>query len=208
MYLYGASGHGKVVIEILEKSGIIIEGLFDDDPDISSLCGYRCSIFDKNQMLNSALIVSIGDNITRKLLVDKIGDLNFGIAIDISSSISKRSVIGNGSVIMPGVSINSGTILGNHVIINTNAAVDHDCLLEDYVHISPGCSISGSVLIGEGSHIGTGASVIQNIRIGKWCIIGAGCVIIRDVPDFSVVVGNPGRIIRRNHCYPNSNLDS
>ncbi|MBK7627781.1 MAG: acetyltransferase [Bacteroidales bacterium] len=208
MYLYGSSGHGKVVIEILENSGISIEGLFDDNPDISSLFGYKCLIFDQYLILNSELIVSIGDNVTGKLVVDKIGSVNFGVAIDVSSSISRRSVIGKGSVIMPGVSVNSGTILGNHVIINTNAAVDHDCFLEDFVHISPGCSISGNVNIGEGSHVGTGASVIQNIRIGKWCIIGAGCVIIRDVPDFSVVVGNPGRIIKKNNCYPNSNIDS
>lgn len=198
MYLYGASGHGKVVIEILENSGVTIEGLFDDNPEISNLLGYKCSIFDNNQIWNSPLIISIGDNKTRKLVANKIGDLNFGVAIDISSSISKRSVLGHGCVIMPGVSINIGSIIGKHVIINTNAGVDHDCFLEDYVHISPGCSISGNVHIGEGSHIGTGASIIQNIRIGKWSIIGAGSVIIRDIPDFSIVVGNPGRIIRNN----------
>jgi acetyltransferase EpsM len=39
---------------------------------------------------------------------------------------------------------------------------------------------------------------MQNIRIGKWVMIGAGAVIIRDVPDFAVVVGNPGRIIKIN----------
>lgn len=196
MYLYGASGHAKVIIEILEKSGILVDGLFDDNPKILSLLGYKCSVFNKNDIIDNLLIISIGNNIIRKSIAEKICEANFGNAIDIRSSISLRSTIGGGSVVMPGVSINSGTIVKNHVIINTNASIDHDCKIENYVHISPGCSIAGNVVIGEGTHIGTGAVVIQNIRIGKWCIIGAGCVIIKDIPDNVVVVGNPGKIIK------------
>jgi acetyltransferase-like isoleucine patch superfamily enzyme len=46
--------------------------------------------------------------------------------------------------------------------------------------------------------VGIGAVVIPKISIGKWVTIGAGAVIIRDVPDFAVVVGNPGKIIKYN----------
>jgi sugar O-acyltransferase (sialic acid O-acetyltransferase NeuD family) len=198
MILYGASGHAKVVIEILENSGIIIDELFDDNSEIVSLSGYSCSLFSRSVIRGKDLIITIGDNRTRKLIVDKIGEVSYGIAIDISSSVSKRSVIGNGSVIMPGTVINSGTVIGKHSIINTNASVDHDCKLEDFVHASPGCSVSGNVSIGEGTHVGTGASIIPNVNIGKWCIIGAGSVVIRDIPDFAVVVGNPAKIIKYN----------
>lgn len=194
--LYGASGHAKVIIEILERSGINVDGLFDDNPEITSLCGYKCFLFDYTELSENKLIISIGDNNTRKLITEKIGKVNYGIALDAGSSVSKRAAIGEGSVVMPGAIINSGAIIGKHVIINTNAVVEHDCYLDNFVHVSPGSSISGNVTIGEGSHIGTGASVIQNIKIGKWSIIGAGSAIIRDVPDYSVVVGNPGKIIK------------
>ncbi len=196
MILYGASGHAKVIIEILEKSGITIERLFDDNPLIESLCGYACSSYERTKIGSNQLIISIGDNKTRKLIVERIGKHDFGCAIDNYSSISKRAIIGAGTVIMPGVSVNSGTRIGDHVIINTNASVDHDCHIESYVHVSPGCSVSGGVVIGEGTHIGTGASIIQNIKIGKWSIVGAGCVVINNIPDFAVVVGNPGRVIK------------
>lgn len=196
MILYGASGHAKVIIEILENSGIIIDRLFDDNDKILSLFGYECTLFDKSKILDSQLIVSIGDNKTRKSIVKRIGKVNFGLAIDQSTIVSKRVKIGEGSVLMPGVVINSSTIIGKHVIINTNTSIDHDCILENYVHISPGSSISGNVIIKEGVHIGTGASVIPNINIGKWSIVGAGCVVINDIPDFAVVVGNPGKIIK------------
>jgi len=71
-------------------------------------------------------------------------------------------------------------------------------MIEDFVHISPNSALAGGVEIGEGSQIGIGASVIQGIKVGKWCVIGAGAVIINDIPDYSVVVGNPGRIIKKN----------
>jgi acetyltransferase EpsM len=57
-------------------------------------------------------------------------------------------------------------------------------------------ALAGNVVVGEGAHIGIGAAVIQNVKIGKWATIGGGAVIIRDVPDYAVVVGNPGRVIK------------
>jgi acetyltransferase EpsM len=57
-------------------------------------------------------------------------------------------------------------------------------------------ALAGNVTVGEGTQIGINATVKQGITIGKWAIIGAGAVIVKDVPDFAVVVGNPGRIIK------------
>lgn len=196
MFLYGASGHAKVVIEILEKCGIPIDGLFDDNKTVTNLCGYDCTQFDCEKLIDKQLIISIGDNRTRFLISEKIGSANYGLAVDINSLISKYSSLGVGSVAMPGAIINSGSFIGNHTIINTNAAIDHDCNIGNYVHISPGCSISGNVTVGEGTHVGTGSVIVQNIKIGKWSIVGAGSVIIRDIPDNVVVVGNPGKIIK------------
>ena len=44
--------------------------------------------------------------------------------------------------------------------------------------------------------IGIGAVIIQGIKIGKWAIIGAGAVIANDIPDYAMVVGVPGKIIK------------
>jgi len=66
------------------------------------------------------------------------------------------------------------------------------------VHISPNASLAGDVYIGEGTHIGIGAVIIQGLKVGKWVTIGAGAVVINDIPDFAVVVGNPGKIKKYN----------
>lgn len=195
--IYGASGHSKVIIEILENSGESIQSLYDDDINKTSLLDYRVTnqadIFKKKLIY---WIIGIGDNAIRKKIADKYS-LDFGQAIDKTACVSKRTEIGIGTVIMPGVSINSSTAIGRHSIINTNSSIDHDCFVNDYVHVSPNATLCGGVTVGEGSHIGAGAVIIPGIKIGNWVKIGAGAVIIRDIPDGVTVVGNPGRITTR-----------
>ena len=97
---------------------------------------------------------------------------------------------------MAGVVLQSGTKIGKHCIINTKASIDHDCIIDDFVHISPSVTLCGNIVVGEGTHVGAAATIIPNIKIGKWCVIGAGAVITKDVPDHSLVVGVPGKIIK------------
>lgn len=196
IYFYGASGHAKVIIELAELLSLPIGGLVDKNPDLKELLGYPVSI--KEPEINgkeNSLVISIGNNQIRKKIAQNL-DVNFITLIHPHSNISKRASIGEGTVVMGGVSVNSSSKIGKHVILNTNCSVDHDCVIEDFVHISPNVGLAGNVIVREGSHVGIGASIIQGIKIGKWCTIGAGSVIIKDVPDYATVVGNPGRIIK------------
>lgn len=197
IYLVGASGHAKVIIEILEELDVTVGALQDANPEIKSLIDH--DVFqefpESFDATNDSLIISIGNNTTRKKVASSF-DYRFFTAIHPNANISKRASIGEGSVVMAGVSINSGVTIGKHAIVNTNASIDHDCFLDDYVHISPNAALAGDVKVGEGTHIGIGACVIQGVTIGKWCTIGAGAVIIKDVPNGSTVVGNPGHVIK------------
>ncbi|MEG2061818.1 MAG: acetyltransferase [Alistipes sp.] len=193
MYLYGASGHAKVIIDILEASQIKIDGLVDDNPYLNELCGYP--IFHNRTDL-SPVIVSIGVNKTRKKVVAQLSGY-FGKAIHPSAIISDKATIGDGSVVMQGAIIQSFTTIGNHCIINTGASIDHECFVGDYVHISPHSTLCGNVIIGEGTWIGAGTTIIQGIKIGKWCVIGAGSVVSKDIPDNVLAVGNRCKIIKK-----------
>jgi sugar O-acyltransferase (sialic acid O-acetyltransferase NeuD family) len=101
-------------------------------------------------------------------------------------------------MILHGVIIQAQSVIGDHVIINTGARVDHDCLVSSYVHLAPGVILCGNVTVGEGAFIGAGATVIPGKKIGAWSTVGAGAVVTKDVPDYAVVVGTPGRIIKTN----------
>ena len=197
MYLFGASGHCKVVIDIIEASKEYkIESVIDHNPKSDFILDIPIVNFD--QIINfeeEHFIVSIGDNKKRKRIVELINAI-FLTAIHPRSIISKFSEIGEGSVIMAGAVINAGSRIGKHCIVNTAAVVEHDCLIDDFVHISPNASLAGNVKVGEGTQIGIGSTIIQGIIIGKWAVIGAGAVIIENVADYAVVVGVPGKIIK------------
>lgn len=198
MILYGASGHGKVILDILEC--LSVPGIrVWDDADKPQLMGYTVTRPLAPEGLREPVIIGIGVNATRKKIADKLGtQVQFGTAIHPAAILSRHIVIGDGTVIMAGAVVNPDTEIGKHCIVNTSASIDHDCRLGDYVHVSPNATLSGDVWVGEGTHIGSGAAIIQGVRIGKWCTIGAGTVVIRDIPDFATVVGNPGRIIKIN----------
>lgn len=197
LYLYGASGHAKVVIEIAEALSEKIGWVLDDNPAIKTILNYavRQDIPDELSTERNYLLITIGSNQIRKKIAETYS-FSYKTLIHPSSNISTRVVIEEGSVVMAGVSINSEARVGKHTILNTNCSIDHDCVIENYAHISPNAALAGNVTIGEGTHIGIGASVIQGIKIGKWCTIGAGAVIIKNIPDYATVVGNPGRIIK------------
>lgn len=199
IYLYGASGHAKVVIDILNSMGVKIIGLFDDNPNIKFLLNYPV-VRNYSQCLNKndSLIITIGVNATRQKIVNSLpSDINYGVAIDASALISDSASIGSGTVVMQGTIIQSSTIIGRHCIINTQASVDHDCVIKDYVHISPNSCLCGGVSIGEGTQVGAGAVIIPGIKVGKWSLIAAGAVVIEDVPDNVLVLGNPARVIKK-----------
>ena len=152
---------------------------------------------DYEASIEHEVILSIGSNRIRQKLATSLG-VTFGKAIHPDTSLAAEVEIAEGTVVMAGAIINTSTKVGKHCIINTSASVDHDCVIEDYVHVSPNSTLCGTISVGEGTQIGAGAVVIPNLKIGKWATIGAGAVIIEDVPDYAVVVGNPGKVIKYN----------
>lgn len=198
MFLYGASGHSKVVIDIIRAIGNIdIESLYDDNPKSQEILGI--SVTDNKSVLEkmSMCIISIGNNAIRKKIAEKL-NASFVTAVHPKSIIAVSSNIDKGTVIMAGAIINADARVGKHCIINTGVVIEHDCFLNDYIHISPNAVLAGNVNVGEGTHVGIGACIIPGINIGKWVTIGAGAVVIKDIPDYAVVVGNPGKIIKFN----------
>ena len=196
MILYGASGHGKVILDILEELKEEYIEVWDDADEVLFLDKTVIKPNSDGNIIRDKLIISIGINAVRKKVVAKLNkSITFGKVIHPKAVVSSRATIGEGSVVMAGAVINPCAEIGKHCIINTCASIDHDCVLEDYVHISPNATLSGNVFVGEGTHIGSAAVSIQGIRIGKWCTIGAGAVVIKDIPDYATAVGNPARII-------------
>ena len=202
--IFGAGGHGKVILDILLESGSEVLGFIDDDKTRTGkkIRGFKIlgdwSYLEKHRSVYIAL--GIGDNRIREAVAKKAkaAGIKLASAIHPKAAVSKDVRMGEGVVIMAGTVVNPGTVMEDGVVVNTGATVDHDCFLERFCQIWPGAHLAGTVRVGEFSYVGTGASVIQNLKIGKNVMIGAGAVIISDCPDNTTIVGNPGRLINQN----------
>jgi len=196
----GASGHGKVVAEIAEKSGWR-EIVFFDDAWPESTRNLCCHVAGNSQSLIekldefSGVIVAIGDNAIRAQKLKWLLELGAPLVslLHPSSVVSQSADLDVGVVVMPGVVINASVRIGCGVILNTACSVDHDCVISDCVHISPGVHLAGGVKVGLKSWIGIGATVIELVNIGQNVIVGAGGVVVGNIPDNLTVMGVPAK---------------
>lgn len=205
--IIGASGHGKVVLDILQLSrNIEVVGFIDNNPRLLKKNINGIPVIGDISILSGLIpdiehgIVAIGDNFTRARIFGDMQSIGFKMinAIHPDATIARSAILGNGIVISARAVINPNAKIGEDCIINTGAIVDHDNLISDHVHISPGVNLAGNVSVGYYSHVGIGASVINDINIGQNVTIGAGAVVIKDIPDNAVVVGVPAKIIKYN----------
>ena len=81
--------------------------------------------------------------------------------------------------------------IGNNVTITCVRILTHDASLKK----KTGYTKVGKVHIGDNVFVGAGSIILPNVCIGNNCIIGAGTVVAKDIPDNSIAVGNPMRII-------------
>lgn len=197
LIIIGASGHGKVCVDIAEKMNKWNEIYFlDDNPNTKNCLNFKVigpSDDAQNHKDDSDFFVAIGDNKTRGDILNNLIQKDYSIAtlIHPNSTINSHVEIGIGSVVMAGVVINSDTKIGKGCIINTSSSVDHDNKIEDYVHLSPGVHLAGNVSVGRRTWIGMSSSVIQNIKIYKNCIIGSSSTVISDIESVGVFLGSP-----------------
>lgn len=106
--------------------------------------------------------------------------------------------IGLGNYLQDGVMLQAEVSIGDNSSIHMGALIGHESHIGNSVFIAHGVSVSGCCEIGDGTFIGTNASILPRTRIGRWVTIGAGAVVTKDVADYAVVVGNPGKIIKSN----------
>lgn len=114
---------------------------------------------------------------------------------------------GCGNYVQEAVVTQAEVSIGDNSSIHMGALVGHETRIGNSCFIAHGVSISGCCDIGDGTFVGTNAAILPRVKIGKWVTIGAGSVVNRDIPDYSVAVGNPAKIIKSNRIiYPDGKL--
>ena len=128
------------------------------------------------------------------------------------SHVQSGARIGKNCIIGQNVNIGNNVIIGDYVKIQNNVSVYEGVEIEDYVFCGPsmvftnvmlprsefpqkGSEFYTDTLIKKSASIGANATVVCGNTIGEYAFIGAGSVVTKDVPDFGLLIGNPGRII-------------
>ena len=212
VFVIGAGGHGcEVVSYITQDPQAKCIGVIDDKVPPGRICGVEIlgglqamdRLARSNPEKQFHFITALGDNATRRRVVDRIEalalpNLTAWTLTHPASHIGPEVSVGAGTLFSPNTIVTARSQIGDHCILNIKASISHDVRLGDFVNLNPNTTIAGNVEIGEGAYIGAGATVIEKIRIGKGVVVGAGSVVIRDVPDFVTVVGVPAQIIHKS----------
>jgi len=165
--------------------------------------------------LDSKGLVEIGDNslirwgtiIYKNVKIGSKFKTGHHVLIRENTIIGKNVVVGTLSV------IDGNTKIGNNVSIQTGVYIPMNTLIEDDVFIGPHAILTNDKyminpqvyskrpvlkgpIIRRGSRIGAGAIILPGVEIGEYSIVGAGAVVTKNVPPYSVVVGNPARKIK------------
>jgi len=143
------------------------------------------------------------------VVVDEPVEIGEGTQIWHFSHIMSGAKIGKNCIIGQNVFIGSGAILGNDIKIQNNVSIYDRVVLEDDVFCGPSMVFTNvfnprsfisrkkefrETLVRKGATIGANATIICGNRIGQYAFIGAGSVVTKDVPDYALVYGNPGRV--------------
>ncbi|RKN83560.1 NeuD/PglB/VioB family sugar acetyltransferase [Ulvibacterium marinum] len=206
--IFGASGHGSVVMDCVKKEGEYnFVGYIDSfqkkgrEHNGYPILGneYDLPYLIEKYNIHGG-IVAIGDNWIRKIIVERIiriiSDFRFVSTVHPTAIVGMNVEIGHGSVVMPGVIINANSVIGNHCILNTNSSFEHDGLLCDFSSLAPRVCVGGNFILGTGSAICLGTNIIENITIGKYTVIGAGSLVVGNVDSYVLAYGSPVKKIR------------
>ena len=155
---------------------------------------------DKNYYINEYAVVD--DNV----------ELGEGTKVWHFSHIQSGSKIGKKCVFGQNVNVGNNVIIGNYCKVQNNVSIYEGVTLDDYVFCGPsmvftnildpkckypqvGAQFYIKTLVKEGASIGANATIVCGNTLGKHCMIGAGSVVTKDVPDYALVIGTPGRVV-------------
>jgi sugar O-acyltransferase (sialic acid O-acetyltransferase NeuD family) len=206
--IYGASGHAKMIVDIVQKTNYYkMKGYIDSFKTINQVVfGYSIlgnldhlpDLIDKFNI--EGIVIAIGDNFTRKEVYHKIKtiapDLEFVVIIHPSAIVASDVLIGEGSVIMANTVINAQAKIGRFCILNSSSILGHESIMADFSSLASRATLAGNVCIGVGSAVCLSSTIIQNISIGDNTVIGAGSLVLKDIGSNKTAYGAPVRVIK------------
>lgn len=198
--LYGAGGHAKAVLEMIQAMGAFgVAGIVDDNPALSGVSVLGVPVLGTREVLPGLLergvflaANGVGGIINIEIRV-KLFELlaGYGFAFPIlrhpRATVEPSAILEEGAQVFANAYVGSSAVLREKCMVNTGAIVSHDCEIGRYSHIAPGCLLAGHVQVGERALVGMGVTTIIGLKIGDGARVGNGAVLLADVPARQIV---------------------
>ena len=204
---WGASGHARVLAEMVHADGAKLIALFENDikkispfsavPVYYGRDGFERFVGEMDDLHSIGALSAIGggrgrDRLAQLEIFDRAGFYT-GALVHKAAHVASTASVGKSCQVLVEATICTDAVIGDATIVNTSAIVDHECVLGGGVHIGPGATLCGCVVVEENVFVGAGAVVLPRLTVGADAVIGAGAVVTKSVPAGDVVVGNPAR---------------
>lgn len=182
-------------------------GFLDDNPSCHGMLIHGLPVLgplsDAKSKIGIKFINGIGSpsSFTQKEhIINKTGLCldDFVSIIHPSAVVSTSAKIGLGTVILGNVTIGANVEIGSHTMILPNCIIGHDCVIGNYGTMGGGVILSGAITVGQNCYLGAGSVVREGLKIGEAALLGMGAVLVQDMPEFSVYVGNPAKLLRKS----------
>ncbi|KPK77759.1 MAG: serine acetyltransferase [Phycisphaerae bacterium SM23_30] len=141
-------------------------------------------------------------------VIDEGAQIGTGTKIWHFCHVMKDAKIGQRCILGQNVYIGERVEIGNNVKIQNNVSIYTGTIIEDDVFLGPSCVLTNVInpraeivrrslfektIIRRGATIGANATIVCGIELGRYCFIAAGAVVTRNVPDYALITGVPGR---------------
>lgn len=207
LLIYGAGGLSLDIIDMARRINKVenrwadIVLLDDINPNRQY---HNCEVIDFETALRykneSETVIGLGEPIYREMLYSKCIEAGFHIIslIDPSAIVSECVTVGRGTIVLAFGYIVGNAQIGNNVVMLPRVIIGHDTVIGDHSVIGDNVPLGGGTKVGQRVYIANGSIVRDQVSIGDDSIIGMGTVVFSNVPDGMVVLGNPGRVVRKN----------
>lgn len=191
-----------------QPPGFRVAGFLDDNPAThgTDICGIPVlgPLSKARELTASRFVNGIGSpgNFWKKpdiIAGTGVALDRFATIIHPAASVSTFAAIGPGTVLLQNVTVNARARLGAHVMVLPGAVISHDDDIGDYTCIASSATVAGGVKIGEGCYLGSNCSINVGVKLGRHTLVGMGAVVLKDMPERSVLVGNPARVLRSTY---------
>lgn len=210
IYILGVGHNTPVYIDLVKSCGYNILGLYhyNDSRIGEQIHGYKIidtndNLFERDSLVGMNFTISVGSNKIRSELSNKIREKggNIPTIIHPTAVVSEYAIVESGVVIHVNSVVQADATIRRDTVLSYNTSVSHNSTIGEACYLAFNSTIGAYIDVQNFVLIGQAAAIISDKLdyIGHHSIVGGGSVIINNVEPYSIVVGNPGKLLKKTN---------